>query len=80
MPIAHDIGLAPYPPQLAFNHSMPMTLDWPLTPAPISSAFYVYNYIRLGQAAAYGPKLPFVGLIIARPLIPQTSHRWHRAA
>ena len=28
-----------------------MTLDWPLTPAPISSAFYVYNYIRLGQAA-----------------------------
>jgi len=62
MPIAHNIGLAPYP-------------------APISSAFYVYNCIRLGQAAAYGPKLPLVvGLIIARLLLPQTSHRWHRAA
>ena len=47
---------------------------------PISSAFYVYNYIRLGQAAAYGPKLPLVGLIIARLLLPQDSHRWHRAA
>ena len=35
----------------------------------------------LRTAAAYGPKLPLVvGLIIARLLIPQTSHRWHRAA